>query len=97
MHPFLSNKAWHDFEELLVSDVSSFRKTVAVSHFPPFCDHPRWDHMCANKRFYDLIVNKFDVFCCGHSHQFSDFVDGKCRILNSGSDYDRPKFSVFEV
>ena len=97
MHVFLSNRAWKKFDEVLATDVDKYRAAVAVTHFNPYVTDWKWADMCANLKFYDLIKEKFDVFCCGHNHQFKDRVEDGCRVLNSGSDYNNPKFLLFEV
>lgn len=97
MHVFMSNRAWKKFEEVLNLDVSNYRKSIAVTHFNPYVTDRKWADMCANNKFYDLIKEKYDVFCCGHNHQFKDRIEDGCRVLNSGSDYNNPKYIVFEV
>lgn len=99
-HTFLSHRAWIKFEKVL-EDVDLLRPhhraAVAVTHFNPYTIDTRWENMCANLKFYDLIKAKFDVFCCGHNHQFKNRLEGTCRVVNAGSDYMVPKFLVFEV
>jgi predicted phosphodiesterase len=51
----------------------------------------------AEYKFLDEITKAFDVLCCGHSHVAKDTSFERVRILNCGSDYDAPKFIVFEV
>lgn len=97
MHVFMSNRAWRKFDEVMAVDVEKYRAAVAVSHFNPYCTDRKWADMCANEKFYDMVKEKFDVFCCGHNHQGKDRVEDGCRVLNSGSDYNDPKFILFEV
>lgn len=97
MHVFMSNRAWKQFEDVMSVPVEQYRAAVAVTHFNPYCVDRKWEDMCANLKFYDIVKEKFDVFCCGHNHQRKDRVEDGCRVLNSGSDYNSPKFLTFEV
>ena len=97
MHTYLSSRAWKKFEEVMDLDVSPHRTAVAVTHFNPYCTDRKWESMCANLKFYDMVKEKFDVFCCGHNHQFKDRVEDGCRVLNCGSDYNKPQYLMFEV
>lgn len=108
---YLSNRAWKTFDECLKLDTEKFRKSVIVTHFNPYIfgkgykgyvPDPEVDAlMSANPKFLDEIRGKFDVLCCGHTHAFKDEIDTKgskpLRILNAGSDYNQPKYILFEV
>lgn len=96
-HVFMSNRAWRKFDEVMSTDIDKYRAAVAVTHFAPYVTDRKWEMMCANLKFYDMIKEKFDVFCCGHNHQAKDRVEDGCRVLNSGSDYNKPQFKLFEV
>lgn len=97
MHTFMSNRAWRKFDEVLEIDTEPYRAAVAVTHHNPYVVDRKWEDMCANLKFYDMIKEKFDFFCCGHNHQRKDRVEDGCRVLNSGSDYNNPQYLVFEV
>lgn len=73
-----------------VHDNSSNYK-IFLTHFPggePWGQDPHMMEMMAEE--CDLIVR-------GHSHKAEDFMWGKCRVVNAGSDYDDPKYLVVEV
>jgi predicted phosphodiesterase len=97
MHAFMSNRAWKAFEAVMDLDVEPYRAAVAVTHFNPYVVDRKWEAMCANLRFYDMVKEKFDVFCCGHNHQKKDRIEDGCKVLNSGSQYNNPQFLTFEV
>lgn len=96
MHVFMSNRAWKKFDEVLETDVSKYRAAIAMTHHNLYTE-PGHENLCANLKFLDMIKAKFDVVCCGHNHQRRDDVEDGLRILNSGSDYNRPEFLLFEV
>jgi len=95
--PYLSNRAHKKLDEILAQDLSGYRASVLVTHHPSFTDDPGYEDLCANLKFFDPIVEKFDAYAVGHSHQFINQRFGKCLVLNSGSDYDKPKHLIFEV
>lgn len=97
MHVFMSHRASKKFEEVLSIDTDKYRTAVAVTHFNPYCTETKWIDMCANPKFYDMVKEKFDVFCCGHNHQFKYRLEDGCLVLNSGSMYNDPKFILFEI
>lgn len=51
----------------------------------------------ANIRFLPEIAEKFDVLCCGHTHGYKNDTTEGIQIYNSGSDYNNPKFLIFEI
>lgn len=95
--PYLSSRAHKKLDALLQVDTTMYRKSVLVTHHGPYTDDLKYKEFCANMNFFEPIVEKYDFFCNGHSHHFTDQVYGKCRVLNSGSDYNEPAYLVFEV
>lgn len=97
--PWLSRKAWRDFDKCLALDTKKYRKSIIVTHhnLTPFGHWSGQDDMGGNFKFLDEIKEKFDVLCYGHTHVFNDTIEDGTRILNSGSDYGSPKFLIFEV
>lgn len=63
------------------------------------------DSMGGNPRHLDFLSENFDLVINGHSHQEVDqiheYVNGNsiysCRIINAGSDYDKPKYKIIEL
>ncbi len=100
---YLSSRAYKELDRVLDTDTDDYAKAICVTHFPPFGGD--WKNgadakdisFCANPKYLQPITEKFDVFCMGHSHQRVDRIDNYCRLLNSGSDYNMPRFLVFEV
>lgn len=103
--PFLSNRAWKKFEECLDLDVSPYRKSIIVTHHNPYpygkSYAPDAMDMGANAQFLPEMREKFDVLCCGHTHQFKDYTDltgdKPFHIYNCGSDYSDPKYIIFDI
>jgi predicted phosphodiesterase len=95
-HVYLSYKAERDLGKLL--DVDPEEATVVMlTHFPPFTEHPVYERYCANLKFMDFMTEKADYLLVGHSHKECDFVHNGCRVLNCGSDYNKPKYKLFEI
>ena len=83
--------------------------TIMVSHFgmikkaaehdyksnSMFGNH---DYMGANPK-YEQFMDNVDWYFYGHSHQYyDDYADNtKTRVLNIGSDYEFPKFQLFDI
>ena len=98
-----SSRAFKELTRVLNTDTSQYAKAICVSHFPTFGgdwkskNNPNDMMFCANPKYMEPITDKFDVFCVGHSHLHVDRIENNCRLLNAGSDYNQPKFLVFEV
>ena len=94
---YMANKAHKDLDLLLQRDYSKFRKSVCVSHFPPFSGDWKGKGFSANFSFFQPMKDKFDVLCFGHSHRRVDREEDGTKIYNCGSDYDKPNYIIFEV
>lgn len=94
---YLSNKAHKDLDMLLQRDYSKYRKVICVSHFPPFSGDWKGKGMSANFNFFEPMREKFDVLCFGHSHRRVEREENGTWIYNAGSDYDQPRYLIFEV
>lgn len=92
-HDIMSKKAHQDILNIL--DLTSEKTIVGISHFPPFTENYLYLPYCANPLYMDPITEKCDVFCVGHSHKACDFIKNDCRVLNAGSDYNKPAYIVF--
>lgn len=96
-HLYLANKAYYDLDRLLQKDYSSFRKTVCISHFPTFSRDWKGQGFSANFNYHEPMKDKFDVLCFGHSHMRVEREEDGTWIYNCGSDYDTPRYLIFEV
>jgi predicted phosphodiesterase len=109
---YLVTKAWRDLQNCLDVDTGSFRKSVLVTHHNPYGfsqlgkvktvdelmeEGVEYTGHGANIKFLPEIREKFDVMCCGHTHGYKNDCDEGIQIYNCGSDYNKPKFLVFEV
>lgn len=101
MHVFMANRAHKMFEKVLDFDTSTFLNIVAVTHHNPYRDPsgriPDSTEFGPNPKFLDLIAEKADVLCYGHNHKKMDMMYKGCRLLNSGSDYGYPQYTIFTV
>ena len=66
MHQYMRERAWKDMNKFLEIDTSSYRKVVAVTHFPMFTENNNYKAMCANFHWLQPILDKSDVLCVGH-------------------------------
>lgn len=94
---WLSRKAHKEFERLLSVDTKGYHKSIIVTHHNPYTHDYRYKELGANHKYLEFIVNKFDYLLTGHTHRFYDKLVKGCRIVNSGSDYNDPKYLILEV
>jgi predicted phosphodiesterase len=95
---YLSAKSFKDFERVLDQyDKEKNTKNILVSHFPSITIENDRHDFNASPRFLPEIKERFDIVCYGHSHRFMDQTEDDTRFLNSGSDYGKPKYLVFEI
>lgn len=94
---FHNHRAHHALDNLLDMDVSHYDRSICVTHFPPFTEDDYYLPYCSNPAYFQPIKDKFDIFCTGHSHQYWNEIQDDCVILNSGSDYDKPEYIIFET
>lgn len=97
---YLTRKAWSDFGTILDMDLTKYRKSILVTHhnITPYKGGSHHDNgMNGPYAFYEEAKHKFDILCYGHTHVFEDKVDGRIRRLNAGSDYNDPKYIIFDV
>jgi predicted phosphodiesterase len=96
IHVYLSYKAEKDLEKLLNVPVEG-KTVIFMTHFPPFTESPEYLKYCANPAFMPIMTNHADYLLVGHSHRACDYMENDCRVLNCGSDYNDPKYKIFEV
>jgi predicted phosphodiesterase len=78
-------------------------KTMVVSHFPIFPEVEDWksnggsDYFGGNRSFANHLEN-VDDYVFGHVHKFHKGVakNGVTQYFSAGSDYERPRSSVYE-
>ena len=75
---------------------SKANKKVVITHMPLFSITGRQDIMNGSYSYWDFIKG-VDVFCFGHIHLKVDSILDGTRLYCSGSDYDKPATTFFEV
>jgi predicted phosphodiesterase len=53
--------------------------------------------LCANPRYMDFLRGRCDVLCVGHSHLHMDEKIEGIQVYQSGSDYDRSRYILFDA
>lgn len=74
-----------------------YKTEICITHFPPYTKDFTYQEFCANQMYFDPLCEKFDYLIVGHSHQQEDFFHKGCRVINPGSDYNKPKFVVLDI
>jgi len=101
MHSWMRHKSFRDFEKVIDRAEAMrplVRKIVAVTHMPIFPFPGNISELHAGSiTWIHGLEGKCDVLCYGHSHRGLDEVVAGIRVINSGSDYDKPKYKIFEV
>lgn len=95
-HMYMQYVANQSLDKILALEIGN-RKSVCVTHFCPPIEDDAWYDMCATPRLLEWIPQKYDMFVMGHSHKVVDQMIGKCRVINPGGDYDKPKVIIVEV
>lgn len=80
-------------------------KTICATHHSLTPYRGGADTMNGDFRHLDFLCKDFDLVLNGHSHQEVDQVHeylggndvSTCRVVNVGSDYDKPKYRIIEV
>ncbi len=106
IHLYLNHKAHKHFEKILIEarelkEKDPDHKTICVTHFNLKQD-PGWEFMSGNPTYLDFIAEvPFDLLLWGHNHKIEDFKHdymNKCvRVVNAGSDYNKPRGVLIEI
>lgn len=97
-HEVLNDIAHQELNRIIVNKLYGFKKYICITHFCPYIpDSNLWESMAGNSKYLDIITENFDYLLTGHSHQEMDIEINDCRIINSGSDYNRPTYKLIEV
>lgn len=97
--PYLTNKAWKDFQDCLdVSKLHENKTKILVTHHNLY-EEPKYPGSKHGGvlRFLPEVKENFDILCCGHTHEYQNYKDDNLLVLNCGSDYNIPNYLVFEV
>ncbi len=104
-HRFLQHAAHCDFDKMLLmlDEVQKERdksKIAVMSHMPIFVHNPSDEENIDRDgphSYWQFLVGKTDYFLYGHTHQFCNRVVDGIHCLNSGSDYNKPKYAILEL
>ena len=107
---YLSYRANKSLDAILVSAEEAKKlnpniKTLCATHHSLTSYRGGFDTMGGNPRHLDFLSENMDYVLNGHSHQEVDqvheYLSGNtihsCRIINAGSDYDKPKYKIFDI
>ena len=104
---FMSWRAYDalDFSLKYVEGLTNEMKKVCVSHFSLNPKNANDELFSGNPSYFNFIIENFDVFIYGHTHNFEDQVYGKCRVVNAGTakdahnvhGYNRPQAYVIDI
>lgn len=96
-HQYHNRRAHKALEVVLQVDRSQYNTAICVTHMPVTVNSIVDAAFNGNPMYFDFIKDKFDILCMGHSHRFVNEVRDGVRLLNCGSDYDKPNFILFET
>lgn len=94
---WFTRKAHTDLVNMLDLKGKDKNKKICVSHFPPFTEDQRYAILCANLNYLDVLADNFEFLIFGHSHRACDWRFRDTRIVNPGSDYNRPIYKIIEI
>lgn len=98
VHQYMMHRSYRSLDRILLeSKEYSDKIRLCVTHFAPYTKNPFYDGMCAPASYMEEITEQFHYFIVGHSHQDEDFIHNGCRVINVGSDYDKPKHKILEL
>jgi predicted phosphodiesterase len=89
----LRERANIKINEILNMDTKG-KKLVVCTHFG-FNGGDR--QFCDDMNFAIDLYDKADYLFYGHSHRYDDSIINNCRVINTGSDYNKPKYRILEV
>jgi len=99
IHQYMSNRAFNHLYEIL-DDVENYNNTIniCVTHFQPYLEiEGTWESMSANPRYLEVLKDKFKYLLTGHTHKELECNYHGMKIINSGSNYNKPKYRIIEV
>lgn len=100
-HKILRDKAHNDLNNIFDSLEKHYKDKnitkICVTHFPSYSFQSEYRDMIANENYLKFISEEFNYLLLGHSHQDEDWVFKDCRIINTGSDYDKPQAKIIDV
>lgn len=96
---YLIGKAWKDFGKCLdLAKNSKAEVKILVTHHNIYIE-PKYGHTphTGIVAFYPEAKEHFDILCCGHTHRYQKYYDENLFVLNCGSDYNQPRYLIFNV
>jgi len=96
-HQYHNQRAHKALDTMLQIDRSQYKTAICVTHMPVIVKNVVDAAFNANPAYFDFIKDKCNVLCMGHSHIYMNEYREGVRLLNAGSDYDRPNFLLFDT
>ncbi len=98
---FLQEEAERTFQKILdkTKEIRTIdnQKIICVTHMPCFYHPTVYGDHSANQRYINYLEGFCDILCFGHTHVQVDDTQFGIRILNAGSDYDEPAYTIFNI
>jgi predicted phosphodiesterase len=104
-HRFLQKRGYDNFGKMLleldaVQNKRPDKKIIVMSHMPIFNHNPSDPDDIGHDgphSYWQFIKGKTDYFMYGHTHQFCDRFEDGIHVLNSGSNYNKPRYAKLEL
>jgi len=96
-HYYQNRRAHKAFEKIVDMDLSMYDKVIGMTHMPPWTKGTNRLDMISNPAILPIAKEKFDIFVTGHSHDYRNRFSDGLYLINSGSDYDKPKWLTFDT
>lgn len=102
VHQWMQKIAIQEFDSLIDTAKGLKQdgyKLIFLSHFPLYIQKPNDEMYSGNPKWMQFLEEiGFEAMCFGHSHsQIIETGSGGQMIYNAGSDYNNPKYLIFEV
>jgi predicted phosphodiesterase len=96
-HQYHNRRAHRALDAMLQVDRSQYKTAICVTHMPVVIKSIIDAKFNANPMYFDFVKSKCEFLCMGHSHTYMNELKEGVRLLNAGSDLDRPNFLMFDT
>jgi predicted phosphodiesterase len=99
VHYYMIRRAHQEFQRIrkeMLEGAAAGKTIIVVTHFPIISASPDYNCFFSSDASYgqELLPNT-TIFCHGHTHKQVDIKVNESRIINPGSDYDKPRGVIF--